>query len=151
MIGTARVDRSGRIQHSRILRALRWCPGDVLFADSAEDPADDGSALLITPERARDRSVVAARPPALPAPRRPSRCRIDARGAITLPSPARALCGITTGSTIVVVAEPATNRLIVQPTALAVRLLVAHLHAPTPGHPPPATRQTPTGPEGQPR
>lgn len=135
MIGTAQVDRSGRLQHSRILQALRWRPGDELLVDIALVPADDGIALLITPEHDQNRSVATDRHPTRHAHRRTSRCRIDARGAITLPAAARALCGIGVGSTIVVVAEPASNRLIVQSTTVAVRLLVEHLDGSHPGAP----------------
>lgn len=49
IVGTARVDRSGRLRHSGILHALRWRPGEDMDVDLTEASADDVTALLITP------------------------------------------------------------------------------------------------------
>lgn len=105
MIGTARVDRSGRLQHSGILHALRWRPGEDLDVDLTEASADDVTALLITPAADQHRPVAADRRHMPPTHRPTSSCRIDARGAITLPAAARAHCHITVESTVVLVAD----------------------------------------------
>lgn len=125
MIGTARVDRSGRLQHSGILHALRWRPGEDLDVDLTEASADDVTALLITPAPDQHRPVATDRRHMPPTHRPTSSCRIDARGAITLPAAARARCHITVESTVVLVADPAANRLIVLPTATAAGLLMS--------------------------
>lgn len=124
VIGTARIDRSGRFQHGRILDNLRWLPGDDLLIDLAGAGNDHDAALLITAAaHALDEPVVPQRHPTQHRRRQRCRHRIDARGAIILPVTARSLCGIAVGSTIVLVTEPATQRLLVRSTAVAVRLL----------------------------
>lgn len=52
------------------------------------------------------------------------------RGALTLPAAARALCDIDVGDTVLLVAEPATDRLYAYPAQLAARLLLAHVLSP---------------------
>jgi hypothetical protein len=53
---------------------------------------------------------------------------------VSLPAAARAHCGIVVGSTIVLVAIPAADRLLVLPAETAVGLLVEHLDARPAGH-----------------
>ena len=132
MIGTARVDRSGRFQHGRILGDMQWFPGDHLLIDLAGVPADGAAALLITAVHTQNQCVPHERHSRQHPNRQTSRRRIDARGAITLPAAARSLCGIAVESTVVLVAEPAANRLLVRSAAVAARLLVEHLNASPP-------------------
>ncbi len=104
--------------------ALRWRPGEDLDVDLAESPGNDVTALLITPAPDQNRPVAAERHHMRPTHRPTSCCRIDARGAITLPAAARAHCDITVGSTVVLVTDPGANRLIVLSTAIAAGLLI---------------------------
>ena len=127
-IGTARVDRSGRFQHGRILDDLRWSPGDDLLLDI---DTDHDAALLITPaSHAHDGSALCRLQPTPRSRPRRHRRQIDPRGAITLPAAARSLCGIAVGSTIVLVADPAAQRLLILSAAVAARLLTEHQGAP---------------------
>jgi bifunctional DNA-binding transcriptional regulator/antitoxin component of YhaV-PrlF toxin-antitoxin module len=130
VIGTARVDRSGRFQHGRILADLRWFPGDQLLIDLAGVPADDSAtALMIATVAPRNLCVSHEQHCGQHPHRRTSRRQIDTRGAIALPAAARSLCGIAVETTVVLIAEPAANRLFVRSAAVAIRLLVEHLDA----------------------
>lgn len=127
LIGTARIDRSGRLQHGRILAALRWRPGDDLRIVVAGLP-DSGVALLIT--RDESEPVRDDRRPARPAHPRASRSRVDPRGAITLAGPIRALSRIAAGTTSVLVAQPSLNRLLVWSATVAAARLVDEIDGP---------------------
>jgi bifunctional DNA-binding transcriptional regulator/antitoxin component of YhaV-PrlF toxin-antitoxin module len=130
VIGTAQVDRSGRFQHGRIIADLRWSPGDQLLVDLVGVATDDtAAALMITSVAPRNLCLSHEQHRGQHPHRRTSRRRIDARGAITLPAAARSLCGIAAESTVVLVAEPAANRMFIRSAAVAVRLLVEHLDA----------------------
>jgi bifunctional DNA-binding transcriptional regulator/antitoxin component of YhaV-PrlF toxin-antitoxin module len=126
-VDAAQVDRSGRVQSSRVLRALRWRPADDLLIELVTDPAGDIAALLVTPAHlhsapgSKSRSLQPRTPPL------GSRCQVDTRGAITFPAAARALCDIDVGDTVVLVAEPASDRLFAYPALVAARLLLAHV------------------------
>lgn len=138
MVDTAQVDRSGRVQSGRVLRALRWRPGDDLRVELVTDSPSDPTALLVTPiatpvvtPPVPDRDVGAPSRPRRPSMAPPgSRCQVDTRGAITLPAAARALCGITVGDTVVLVADPAIDRLVAYSALLAARLLLTQLLPP---------------------
>jgi hypothetical protein len=101
MLGTVRVDRSGRFHERALLRALGWEPGRSIDLDVVHEAivmmgAADGAH------------------------------RIDARGAVALPAAARRMCGIPTGSPVVLVAIVHRQLLIVHPARTVARVLAAH-------------------------
>ena len=101
MVGTARVDRSGRFHERALFRALGWEPGrsidlDVFHGMIVMIGADDGAH------------------------------RIDDRGAVALPAAARQMCGIPTGPPVVLVAIMHRQLLVVHPARTVARVLAAH-------------------------
>jgi bifunctional DNA-binding transcriptional regulator/antitoxin component of YhaV-PrlF toxin-antitoxin module len=101
LLGTARIDRSGRFHARLLLRALGWEPGRELDLDAI-----------------RDAVVIVAAVGGVH--------RVDHRGAIALPSAARRLCAIPAGDAVVLVAEVPRQRIVVRPVGTVVRLLTAH-------------------------
>lgn len=101
LIGTARVDRSGRFHERLLLRALGWGPGRKLDLGTSR-----GTVVIV--------AVLGGTH------------RVDPRGAITLPATARRMCGIPTGPPVLLVADVRRERLVVYPAAAVVRLLADH-------------------------
>ena len=97
MVGTARVDRSGRFHERALLRALGWEPGRSIDLDVFHD-----TVVMIGAHR------------------------IDDRGAIAIPAAARRMCGIPTGSPVAIVAIVHRQVLIVHPARTVARVLAAH-------------------------
>jgi len=54
-----------------------------------------------------------------------NRHRVDDRGALPLPAAARRMCGLTSGSPVILVAAVHEQILFVQPAAIVARLLAA--------------------------
>ncbi|WP_219413447.1 hypothetical protein [Pseudonocardia nigra] len=101
LVGTARVDRSGRVHERALLHALGWEPGHELELDT-------GSGVI----------AVTSVPG--------GRYRVDGRGALALPAAARRMCGITIGPPVVLVAAAHEQILLVHPAATVARLLAGH-------------------------
>jgi hypothetical protein len=101
LIGTARIDRSGRVHERALLRALGWGPGHRLDLDSI------------------DGLIVVASVPA-------GRHVIDGRGGLPLPAAARRMCGIKPGPPLVLAAAVADQVLVIHAATMVARLLAAH-------------------------
>jgi hypothetical protein len=101
LLGTARVDRSGRFHERLLLRALGWVPGRELDLHASR-----GTVVIIA-------ALGGAH-------------RIDHRGAIALPAAARRLCGIPAGRPVLLVAELHRRRLVVYPATAVAELLTEH-------------------------
>jgi hypothetical protein len=101
LVGTARIDRSGRIHERNLLRALGWQPGCRLDLDTVH-----GMIVL--------------------APNQAGRHVVDTRCAITLPAAARRMCGIEPGLPLVLAAAVREQVLVFHPTTTMARLLAAH-------------------------
>lgn len=97
-IGTSRVDGSGRIVATALLKSLSWRPGDVIEIDVCH------GAVVI-------------------APRADGRHRVGDRGEIGLPTQARALCAITTGSTVFMAALVNHGLLVIHRADAVIRAL----------------------------
>lgn len=100
LVGTACIDRSGRIHERALLRALGWEPGHELELDTTHGMI----AIASVPG---------------------GRHRIDDRGALALPAAARRMCGITLGPPVVLAAAVREQLLIVHSAATVARLLAA--------------------------
>ena len=101
MLGTARVDRSGRFHERALLRALGWEPGRSIDLDVSHE------AIVMMGAAAGAH-------------------RIDDRGAVALPAAARWMCGIPTGLPVVLIAIVHRQLLIVHPARTVARVLAAH-------------------------
>jgi hypothetical protein len=101
LIGTARIDRSGRVHERALMRALGWGPGHRLDLDSI------------------DGLIVVASAPA-------GRHVIDGHGGLPLPAAARRMCHIEPGPPLVLAAAIADQVLVIHPAAMVARLLAAH-------------------------
>jgi hypothetical protein len=101
LIGTARIDRSGRVHERALLRALGWGPGRRLDLDSVD-------GLIVVAPAPVGRHVV------------------DGRGGLPLPAAARRMCGIEPGPPLVLAAAVAEQVLVIHPAATVARLLAAH-------------------------
>ncbi|GLZ28063.1 hypothetical protein Lesp02_02530 [Lentzea sp. NBRC 105346] len=101
LIGTARIDRTGRVHERAVLRALGWEPGRRLELDTIH------GLIVITPDPAGRHSV-------------------DHRGAITLPAAARRMCGVELGPPLTLAAAVRQQVLVVHPAATVAALLAAH-------------------------
>jgi hypothetical protein len=101
LLGTARLDRSGRVHERTLFRALGWEPGHELAIDTV-----DGVIVI--------RSVAGGGH------------RIDDRRALALPASARRMCGIAIGPPIVLVAAVPEQTVLVHPAITVTRLLAPH-------------------------
>lgn len=101
LLGTARLDRSGRVHERALFCALGWEPGHELEIDTVEE-------MIVI------RSVSAGGH------------RIDDRRALALPAAARRMCGITIGPPVVLVAAVPEQTLLIHPATTVTRLLAAH-------------------------
>jgi hypothetical protein len=101
LVGTARIDRSGRVHDRNLLRALGWQAGCRLDLDAVH-----GMIVL--------------------APGQAGRHVVDTRGAITLPAAARRMCGIEPGPPLVLAAAVREQVLVVHPATTLAQLLAAH-------------------------
>lgn len=99
VLGTARLDSSGRLFNREVLDALGWPPGHRVTIGVVE-------RVL----------VVVAAPTGLHS--------VRARGGLSLPAPARQMCGIAPRSVVVLLACPAVDTLVVHPAGTVARLLV---------------------------
>ena len=101
LLGTARLDRSGRVHERTLFRALGWEPGHKLTIDTIYD------TIVI-------RSVSGGGH------------RIDVRNALALPAAARRICGIRIGPPVVRVAAVPEQTVLIHPVTSVTRLLAAH-------------------------
>jgi hypothetical protein len=101
LLGTAVVDRSGRVRDRALLTALGWAEGTRLEIRIAP-----GTAVL---GRSADGAF-----------------QIDGRDQVVLPAATRALLGITTGQRVVLVALTDADLLLVHPVAVAAAWIAAH-------------------------
>lgn len=101
LLGTARLDRSGRIHERTLLRALGWEPDHELTLDTIDD------MIVISSVSGGGH-------------------RIDNRSALALPAAARRMCGITIGPPVVLVAAVPEQTLLVHPATTVTWLLAAH-------------------------
>ena len=101
LLGTARLDRSGRVHERALFRALGWEPGHELAIDTVDD------TLVI-------RSVSGGAH------------HVDDRGALALPAAARRMCGIAIGPPVVLVAAVPEQTVLIHPAAIVTRLLTSH-------------------------
>ena len=106
-LGTAVVDRSGRVRDRTLLTALGWAEGTRLEIRMAP-----GTAVLC---RSADGAF-----------------QIDSRDQVVLPAATRALLGIRPGQRVVLVAMPEADLLLVHPAAVAAAWIAAH-YLKTPG------------------
>lgn len=101
MVGTARMDHSGRVCERILLRALGWASGQRLEMDTMH-------GMIIVAADRHGRHVV------------------DSRGALGLPAALRRLCGIQPGPPLVLAAASAPQVLVIHPAAVVAELLAAH-------------------------
>jgi hypothetical protein len=101
VLGMAKLDRSGRVHDHAVLTALAW------HTDQRVDITTVHATI-----------VVHAAPTGLHT--------VGARGEVTLPAAARALCGIPANSRVVLAAIPGENVLLVHPPQTVASLLCAH-------------------------
>ena len=101
LLGTARLDRSGRLNERSLLRALSWDPGHQLAIDTHDD-------MIVISSAAGGRH------------------RVDDRDALALPATARRMCAITVGPPVVLIADEPEQVLLVVPAATAISLLAGH-------------------------
>jgi bifunctional DNA-binding transcriptional regulator/antitoxin component of YhaV-PrlF toxin-antitoxin module len=101
LLGTAVVDRSGRVRDRTLLTALGWAEGMRLEIRMAP-----GTAVL---SRSADGAF-----------------QVDGRDQVVLPAATRALLGITPGQRVVLVAMPDTDLLFVHPVTVAAAWIAAH-------------------------
>lgn len=108
VLGVARVDRSGRVHERALLRGLGWGPGQELSVDTIR------GAIVITASHGAAHHV-------------------DDRGAITLPTAVRRMCGLPTGPPVVLLADIAQQVLVVLAATTVTHMLAAHTAALTGG------------------
>jgi bifunctional DNA-binding transcriptional regulator/antitoxin component of YhaV-PrlF toxin-antitoxin module len=101
LLGTARLDRSGRIHERTLFRALGWGPGHELAINTVDE-------MIVI------RSVPGGRH------------RIDDRRALALPAAVRRMCGIAIGPPVVLVAAVPEQTVLIHPAITVTRLLAAH-------------------------
>jgi hypothetical protein len=101
LLGTARVDRSGRVHEHTLLGALAWRPGQRVDIATV-----------------RDAIIVHAVPTGLHT--------VCGRGELVLPAAARALCDITVKSVVVLAAAIDQDILVIHPTVTIAGLLWAY-------------------------
>jgi hypothetical protein len=101
VLGMARLDRTGRVHDHTVLTALDWHTGQRIDITTVHDTI-----------------LVHATPTGLHT--------IGARGEVTLPAAARALCDIPANSRVVPAAVPSENVLLVHPPETVASLLCAH-------------------------
>ncbi|RJQ84685.1 AbrB/MazE/SpoVT family DNA-binding domain-containing protein [Amycolatopsis panacis] len=101
LIGTARIDRTGRVHERSLFRALGWGPGRRLALETVR------GLIVIAPDPGGGHAV-------------------DRRGAITLPAAARRMCGIEPGPPLLLAAAVREQVLVVHPATLAAHLLAEH-------------------------
>ncbi|WIV53976.1 hypothetical protein [Amycolatopsis nalaikhensis] len=106
LIGTARIDRTGRVHERSLFRALGWGPGRRLALDTVRE------LIVVAPDPGGWHAV-------------------DHRGAVTLPAAARRMCGIEPGPPLLLAAAVHEQILVVHPAALAAHLLAEHYRAAT--------------------
>lgn len=99
--GVAILDRYGRLAERTVLRALRWGPGHPLALTLVS-----GSVLVVANVN--------------------STARIGNDGYFRLPVGVRRACRLAAGDRVLLVAEPATGRLLLHPPAALGALLDAH-------------------------
>jgi hypothetical protein len=105
LVDAARVDPTGRVWVSTLLRALGWAAGDRIDVDHT------GTALIVQTTPTGTHAV-------------------GARGSLSLPAPQRALSGIQIAATVILVAAVDANMLLVCPAAVVGPILstrYAHL------------------------
>jgi hypothetical protein len=101
LLGTARLDRSGRVNERTLFRALGWEPGHELTIDTVED-------MIVI------RSVSGGGH------------RIDDRRTLALPTAVRRICGIAIGPPVVLVADVPEQTVLIHSAITVTRLLAAH-------------------------
>lgn len=101
VLGMAKLDRTGRVHDHTVLTALNWHTGQRIDITSVHDTI-----------------VMHATPTGLHT--------IGARGEVTLPAAARALCGIPANSRVVLAAVPSEHVLLVHPLETVASLLCGH-------------------------
>jgi hypothetical protein len=101
LVGTACIDRSGRVHERTLFSALGWKSGHELEMDTTHG------------------MIVIASVPG-------GRHCIDNRGALALPAAARRMCGITLGPPVVLAAAVGEQLLIVHSAATVAGLLAMH-------------------------
>ena len=101
LLGTARLDRSGRVHERTLFRALGWESGHELTIDTVDD-------MIVI------RSVAGGGH------------RIDDRHALALSAPVRRMCGIAIGPPVVLVADVPEQTVLIHPATTVTRLLAAH-------------------------
>ncbi|MFC0526055.1 AbrB/MazE/SpoVT family DNA-binding domain-containing protein [Phytohabitans kaempferiae] len=101
--GMAAIDCNGRITESTVIPALGWAPGTCV------DIRVCGGLVLVT-----------ADPHAV--------FRVTQPGQVRLPAAVRQWYGLTSGSRVLLVADPAAGRLVVHPPA-ALHTMITEFHA----------------------
>jgi len=101
LLGTAVIDRSGRVRDGALLTALGWGAGERLTVGMAP-----GAAVL---RRVADGAF-----------------RIDGRGQVFVPAAVRALLGIGSGERMVLVALLDADVLVMHPVAVVAGWLAGH-------------------------
>jgi hypothetical protein len=99
-VDTARPDLSGRVSARHLVTALGWRPDDRLDIDVVD------GVLLITATAAGGQVI-------------------GGRGEIGMPAPARRMCGIEPGQSVLLAACPPHGVLFVHPVSVVADLLTA--------------------------
>jgi hypothetical protein len=97
LVGTARIDRTGRVHERAVFGTLGWDSGRKLALDTVH------GVIVIAPDPA-------------------GRHVVDHRGAVTLPAAARRMCGIEPGPPLVLAAAVREQVLVVHPAATVAGL-----------------------------
>jgi hypothetical protein len=100
LLGTARLDRSGRVHERTLFRALGWEPGHELTIDTVED------VIVISSVSGGGH-------------------RIDDRRALALPAAARRMCGIAIGPPVVLIAAVPEQTVLIYPAITVTGVLAA--------------------------
>jgi hypothetical protein len=101
LVGMSRIDRSGRLNERRLLRALGWMPGQQLALDVVH------GLIVVQPDRTGPHVM-------------------DSRGALHLPAAARRMCSVDLGPPVVLAASVPEQTLVIHPEKVAARLLASH-------------------------
>ncbi len=101
VLGMARLDRSGRLSARDLLGVLGWQPGHRVDIGIV-------AGVLVTMSASTGQHVV------------------HSRGELSLPTAARRMCGLPDGASVVLVASPAQDVLVIHPVSTVARLLIEH-------------------------